>query len=136
MDQPVIIATTINKCYRTVHAVKNLSFTVPKSICFGLLGPNGAGKTTMMKMIYGVNSRDCLPEGKLSVFGYDPQTKALAIKFISGVVPQENNLDDELNVEQNLQVFAKFYNLPDDHIILPILDNVFSQFSKVKSNTS
>lgn len=114
MNQPVIIASAINKSYGTVHAVKNLSFTVPKSICFGLLGPNGAGKTTMMKMIYGVNNRNYIPEGKLSVFGYDPQTNALAIKFISGVVPQDNNLDDELNVEQNLQVFAKFYNLPDD----------------------
>jgi lipooligosaccharide transport system ATP-binding protein len=38
----------------------------------------------------------------------------LAIKFISGVVPQENNLDEELNVEENLRIFARFYNLPAD----------------------
>ena len=112
MNQPVIIAEDINKCYGTVHAVKDLNFTVPESICFGLLGPNGAGKTTMMKMIYGVNLRDCVQKSKLSVFGYDPADSALAIKFISGVVPQENNLDEELSVEQNLKMFAKFYNLP------------------------
>jgi lipooligosaccharide transport system ATP-binding protein len=114
MNQPVIIAENINKCYGTVHAVKNLNFTVPESICFGLLGPNGAGKTTMMKMIYGVNRRDCVQKSKLSVFGYDPHDFALAIKFISGVVPQENNLDEELSVEQNLKMFAKFYNLPQN----------------------
>lgn len=113
MNQPVIIAEDINKCYGTVHAVKDLNFTVPESICFGLLGPNGAGKTTMMKMIYGVNRRDCVQKSKLSVFGYDPHDNALAIKFISGVVPQDNNLDDELSVEQNLKMFAKFYNLPE-----------------------
>lgn len=112
MSKPVIIAENVNKCYGTVHAVKNLSFTVPESVCFGLLGPNGAGKSTMMKMIYGVNRRDCLPQGKLNVFEFDPDKESLAIKFISGVVPQDNNLDEELNVEQNLQVFAKFYSIP------------------------
>lgn len=113
MSKPVIVTKNVNKCYGTVHAVIDLSFTVPESVCFGLLGPNGAGKSTMMKMIYGVNRRDCLPQSKLNVFGFDPDKDSLAIKFISGVVPQDDNLDEELNVEQNLQVFAKFYNIPN-----------------------
>lgn len=111
MADSVIVAENVNKCYGMMRAVRNLNFVVDKSTCFGLLGPNGAGKTTMMKMVYGVNRRECEPKGKLSVFGYDPQENELAIKFISGVVPQDNNLDDELNVEQNLQIYAKFYNI-------------------------
>ncbi len=111
-EKEVITLQNINKCFGSFTAVKNLSFSVPKSICFGLLGPNGAGKTTTMKMIYGVSKRDCCKTGKMSVFGFDPQKDALAIKYFSGVVPQENNLDEELNVEENLQVFARFYGIP------------------------
>ena len=114
MAEPVIIVENVSKCYGTVRAVESLSFSVPKSICFGLLGPNGAGKSTMMGMIYGVSERDCEPKGNLSVLGFDPNANSLAIKFLSGVVPQENNLDEELNVEQNLRVFARFYNIPQD----------------------
>lgn len=112
MSEPVIKAVRVNKCYGSVRAVKNLSFSVPESICFGLLGPNGAGKSTMMRMIYGASDRDCEPAGEISVFGFDPQIEPLAIKFLSGVVPQENNLDEELNVEQNLYVFCRFYDIP------------------------
>lgn len=111
-EKEVITLQNINKCFGPFTAVKNLSISVPQSICFGLLGPNGAGKTTTMKMIYGVINRDHDKTGKMSVFGFDPQKDALAIKFFSGVVPQENNLDEELNVEENLRVFARFYDIP------------------------
>ncbi len=111
-ENEIITLKNINKCFGPFTAVKNLSFSVPRSICFGLLGPNGAGKTTTMKMIYGVSNRDYGTEGMMSVFGFDPQENALAIKYISGVVPQENNLDEELNVEENLRVFARFYDIP------------------------
>ncbi len=111
-EKEVISLQNINKCFGSFTAVKNLSFSVPKSICFGFLGPNGAGKTTTMKMIYGVSKRDSGCTGKMSVFGFDPQKDALAIKYLSGVVPQENNLDEELNVEENLKIFARFYGIP------------------------
>jgi lipooligosaccharide transport system ATP-binding protein len=114
MASHAISAENVNKCYGSNHAVKELHFSVDESMCFGLLGPNGAGKTTMMKMIYGVVNRDCPEKGKVSVFGFDPMKEPLAIKFISGVVPQENNLDEELNVEENLRIFARFYNLPSE----------------------
>lgn len=112
MKDPVISVENVHKCFGTSKAVNGLSFSVPESICFGLLGPNGAGKTTMMRMIYGVSERNCRPRGKISVFGFDPGIDSLSIKYKSGVVPQENNLDEELNVEQNLRVFSKFYDIP------------------------
>lgn len=111
-ENKVISLHNINKCFGAFRAVKDLNFSVPQSVCFGLLGPNGAGKTTTMKMIYGVSNRDNEPEGSMSVFGFDPQVDSLSIKYLSGVVPQENNLDEELNVEENLRVFARFYNIP------------------------
>jgi lipooligosaccharide transport system ATP-binding protein len=65
----------------------------------------------MMKMIYGKAERDKKPKGSISVFGCDPACSELDIKYFSGVVPQDNNLDEELNVWQNLSVFARFYKL-------------------------
>jgi lipooligosaccharide transport system ATP-binding protein len=108
----VITVSNISKTFGKVHAVSDLSFEVEEQTCFGFLGPNGAGKTTMMKMLYGMVSvdRDC--RGKISVFGHDPSHDELAIKYVSGVVSQDNNLDDELNVITNLMVYSKFYGLP------------------------
>lgn len=108
----IIVVQNINKRFGKVHAVCDLSFEVEEGTCFGLLGPNGAGKTTMMKMIYGRSSRGADDGGAIRVFGYDPACDELAIKYLSGVVPQENNLDDELNVFQNLMIYSKFYGLP------------------------
>lgn len=108
----VIQVSRVNKTFGKVCAVRDLSFEVEEGTCFGLLGPNGAGKTTMMKMIYGRSSRNPGTDGVIDVFGYDPARDELAIKYLSGVVPQENNLDEELNVIQNLMVYSKFYGLP------------------------
>jgi lipooligosaccharide transport system ATP-binding protein len=107
----VISVNNISKTFGKVCAVCELGFAVEAGTCFGLLGPNGAGKTTMMKMIYGRARRDRTCTGTIDVFGFDPARDELAIKYLSGVVPQENNLDDELNVVQNLLVYSKFYGL-------------------------
>jgi lipooligosaccharide transport system ATP-binding protein len=107
----VISVNNISKTFGKVCAVCDLSFAVEAGTCFGLLGPNGAGKTTMMKMVYGRARRDRTCTGTIDVFGFDPARDELAIKYLSGVVPQENNLDDELNVVQNLLVYSKFYGL-------------------------
>ena len=111
MRMNVIEVKNVSKSFGRVCAVCDLSFEVEEGTCFGLLGPNGAGKTTMMKMIYGRSSRNARDGETISVFGYDPARDELAIKYLSGVVPQENNLDDELNVFNNLMIYSKFYGL-------------------------
>lgn len=107
----VITAAGVCKTYGSLRAVKSLSFTVPRSSCFGLLGPNGAGKTTMLKMVYAKCLRDQAPPSSLLVFGKDPGTNELDIKYLSGVVPQEDNLDQELNVWQNLMIYSRLYGM-------------------------
>jgi lipooligosaccharide transport system ATP-binding protein len=62
----------------------------------------------MMKIIYGKGRRT---DGSLSVFGYDPEDSALAIKALAGVVPQEDSLDAELDVRTNMRLYARFYAL-------------------------
>jgi len=110
-SEPLISVKNIYKSYGQLQAVKGLSFTVEQSSCFGFLGPNGAGKTTLLKTLYGKCLRDKHPDTEVSVLGADPLTHELVIKYQSGVVPQDNNLDVELNVTANLQVYAKYFGI-------------------------
>jgi lipooligosaccharide transport system ATP-binding protein len=112
MAKTIITVKNINKSFGKTRAVRDFSFSVESGSCFGFLGPNGAGKTTAMKIIYGKCTRDKNPDSRMDIFGYDPATNELAIKYLSGVVQQENNLDDELNVIQNLMIYSRFYNMP------------------------
>jgi lipooligosaccharide transport system ATP-binding protein len=112
MTESAIIVKGVSKSFGKVEAVRNLSFEVEANTCFGFLGPNGAGKTTMMKMLYGKCTRGENGDGSINVLGHDPASNELAIKYLSGVVPQDNNLDDELDVISNLMVYSRFYALP------------------------
>jgi len=112
MSEIVINVKNVSKTYGSLKAVSNLSFNVPANFCFGFLGPNGAGKTTMMKMVYAKCLRDYCSDDTINVFGFDPKNQELEIKYIAGVVPQEDNLDEELNVIDNLMIFSRFYSLP------------------------
>ena len=112
MSDYAITAFNVSKNYGKLVAVSGLSFDVKPGTCFGFLGPNGAGKTTMMKMIYGQAKRNADADSRISVFGYDPLHHELDIKFLSGVVQQDNSLDEDLDVMQNLIVYATFYRIP------------------------
>ena len=97
------------KTYGDFEAVKGVDFEVYRGECFGFLGPNGAGKTTTMKMIYGA----AVPTtGELKVAGLDARRAERDVKRRIGVVPQENNLDEDLKVEENLLVYGRYFDLP------------------------
>jgi lipooligosaccharide transport system ATP-binding protein len=104
-----LVARDLKKSYDGFEAVKGVDFEVHPGECFGFLGPNGAGKTTTMKMVYGA----VIPtDGELDVAGLDIRRSEREIKRRIGVVPQENNLDDELKVRENLLVYGRYYDLP------------------------
>ena len=111
MAEQVIHVEHLSKSYGELRAVKDLSFDVMSQKCYAFLGPNGAGKTTAMKVLYGKAVPDRREDTVISVFGHDPREHELKIKTLSGVVPQEDNLDVELNVYQNLRIFSRFYNM-------------------------
>jgi lipooligosaccharide transport system ATP-binding protein len=104
-----LVARELKKSYDGFEAVKGVDFEVYRGECYGFLGPNGAGKTTTMKMIYGA----VIPtDGELEVAGLDVRRCEREIKRRIGVVPQENNLDDDLKVKENLLVYGRYYDLP------------------------
>jgi lipooligosaccharide transport system ATP-binding protein len=98
------------KTFGPITAVDGLDLDVPTGICLGLLGPNGAGKSTTMRMLTGQAIAD---EGTLRVLGYELPRESKEARALMGVVPQLDNLDIDVTVEDNLAVFARLYRVPD-----------------------
>lgn len=105
----VVKATNLTKTYGKQTAVDGIDFEVRRGETFGLLGPNGAGKSTTMRMIA---CRSPLTSGELFVDGLDVRTQGRQIRSLIGVVPQDNNLDPDLNVIKNLIVYASYFGIP------------------------
>ncbi|MBE3590532.1 MAG: ABC transporter ATP-binding protein [Firmicutes bacterium] len=103
-----VSARGLTKRYGDFIAVRGIDFDVRRGECFGFLGPNGAGKSSTMRMLYG---RTEVSGGRLTVLGLDAARDARKIKMRVGVVPQESNLDSELTVRENLEIFARFYGM-------------------------
>lgn len=104
----IININNLVKNFDDFEAVRGVSFSVYPGECLGLLGPNGAGKTTIVKMIYGFSPLD---SGELRVFSESITDKPRIIKNRIGVVPQEDNLDPELTVWENLQIYAGYFRM-------------------------
>jgi len=106
----VIQAENLAKSYGTFRALNGISFSISKGECYGFLGHNGAGKSTTMRMIYGLST---VSEGRLEVLGerIAPLTPS-HIKKVFGIVPQEDNLDPDLTVIENLEVYGGYFNIP------------------------
>src|SRR3954447_23601941 len=97
------------KRYGDIHAVDGLDLDVPEGACVGLLGPNGAGKSTTMKML---TAQAIADDGELRVLDYTLPGESKQARAEMGVVPQLDNLDTTLTVEQNLRVFTYLYRVP------------------------
>jgi lipooligosaccharide transport system ATP-binding protein len=93
----------------SIAAVDGLTLEVPDGVCLGLLGPNGAGKSTTMRLLTAQSRAD---GGTITVLGHEIPREAKQARALMGVVPQTDNLDEELTVRQNLEVFAYLYRVP------------------------
>ncbi len=103
-----VVARDLVKRFGEFEAVRGVDFDVAERDCFGFLGPNGAGKTTTMRMISCISPPS---GGELSVLGL-PVERGREIRRRLGVVPQENNLDEEVSVVENLVIYARYFDIP------------------------
>jgi lipooligosaccharide transport system ATP-binding protein len=106
-DRPVV-ARQLTKRFAAFTAVDAIDFDVRAGEAFGFLGPNGAGKTSTMRMIACASP---VTAGELRIFGLDPRTHGSTIKARLGVVPQADNLDEELTVHENLVMYARYFDI-------------------------
>ena len=108
MHEGVIAAKGLVKRFGDLVAVGGVDFTVAPGEAFGFLGPNGAGKTSTMRMIGCVSPPTA---GDLHLFGLDPRRHGRDIRARLGVVPQMDQLDNELTVAENLLIYARYFDI-------------------------
>ncbi len=106
---PVVSAHNLVKRFGEFTAVDGIDVEVRPGEAFGFLGPNGAGKSSTMRMIGCVSP---VTSGELRIFGMDPATHGRQIRSRIGVVPQTDQLDMELSVEENLIIYGRYFDLP------------------------
>lgn len=107
-DEVLIQAKALVKRYGDFTAVDGIDFQVRKGESFGFLGPNGAGKSTTMRIIAATLTRT---SGDITILGKDPEKSGPEIKAHLGVVPQADNLDQALTVEENLYIYGRYFGL-------------------------
>ena len=106
--QSPVVAQQLVKRFGDFTAVAGIDVEVAPGEAFGFLGPNGAGKTSTMRMIGCVSPPT---DGVLRIFGLDPVADGRAIRSRMGVVPQLDQLDNELTVTENLVIYGRYFDL-------------------------
>ncbi len=97
------------KQFGEIRALDGLDLAVAPGQTFGLLGPNGAGKSTLMGVLTGTAVATA---GTVEVLGLALPEQGRAVRARTGLVPQADNLDDQLTCAENLALFARLYGLP------------------------
>jgi ABC-2 type transport system ATP-binding protein len=99
------------RTYRSVAAVKSVSFTIEPGEVVGFLGANGAGKTTTLKMLTGLIHPS---EGRVSVAGYVPfRRETNFLRQITLVMGQKQQLIWDLPALDSLRINAAVYGISD-----------------------
>ena len=107
---PAIKLRGVVKRFGEITAVDGLDLDVEPGICLGLLGPNGAGKSTTMRLLTGQAIADA---GEIQVLGHALPREGKRARSQMGVVPQLDNLDVDVTVEDNLAVYSRLYRVKD-----------------------
>lgn len=113
MSEELIVARGLTKKFGDFTAVDGIDFSVYRGESFGLLGPNGAGKSTTMRIIGATSQRT---SGEISILGKDPEKFGPQIRAHLGVIPQKDNLDEQLTVTENLYIYGRYFGLSNRFI--------------------
>lgn len=101
-----ISVNKINKSYKNVQALKDISFDVKPGELFGIIGPDGAGKTTLFRVLTTLLIPD---SGNAAVSNFDIITDFKSIRNSVGYMPGKFSLYQDLTVEENLNFFANIF---------------------------
>ena len=113
MSEELIVARGLTKKFGDFTAVDGIDFSVYRGESFGLLGPNGAGKSTTMRIIGATSQRT---SGDITILGKDPEKFGPQIRAHLGVIPQKDNLDEQLTVTENLYIYGRYFGLANKFI--------------------
>ena len=128
----LIEVSNLVKKFNDFTAVNGISFSVKQGESFGILGPNGAGKSSTMRIIGATSQRT---SGDVKLLGKDPELNGPQIRAHLGVVPQQDNLDEELTCAENLYIYGRYFGLPKNMIKQKIDDLLeFAQLNEKKDS--
>lgn len=102
-----ISVQNINKKYRDIQALNNISFDVEQGEIYGIIGPDGAGKTSLFRILTSLLLAD---SGTAIVDGLDVVSDYKEIRKHIGYMPGRFSLYQDLTVEENLEFFATVFN--------------------------
>lgn len=109
MTDPAIDCRHLTHRYGTFTAVDDLNLQVHPGETLGLLGPNGAGKTTAVRVLTTLTP---VQEGEVRIFGLDAERRTMDIRHNIGYVPQQLSIEAALTGRQNVELFARLYDVP------------------------
>ena len=109
MSAPAIEIDNLVVRFGRFTAVNELSLTVKKGELFGFLGPNGAGKTTTIRVLIGSQRPT---SGNIRVAGFQIPAEFDRVKQQFGYVPDTENHIEEFTGRENLELFARLYDMP------------------------
>ena len=115
----LIVAKNLSKKFGDFVAVNGIDFTVNKGESFGFLGPNGAGKSSTMRIIAATSQRS---GGEIKILGKDPEKFGPQIRAHLGVVPQQDNLDEQLTCAENLYIYGRYFGLSRSFLKTKVLE--------------
>ena len=97
------------KKFKSITAVKNISFEIEKNTTLGLLGPNGCGKTTSIGMMLGLITPS---SGEIYIddIRLEPKNRIKLLSLMNFASPYIE-LPKKLTVKQNLEVYARLYGV-------------------------
>lgn len=114
------ITSLFRREYRTVTAVRDVSFQIRKGEMVGFLGPNGAGKTTTLKMLSGLLHPT---SGEASVLGYVPwQRHSGYLRRMTLVMGQKNQLVWDIPAMDTFLLNQAIYNIPEKEFRASLAD--------------
>ena len=109
MTTPAIDCRHLRHRYGDFTAVDDLNLTVSAGETMGLLGPNGAGKTTVVRVLTTLTP---VQHGEVRIFGLDARRETMDIRHNIGYVPQQLSIEPALTGRQNVDLFARLYDVP------------------------
>lgn len=104
-----IVCSNLSHRYGDFTAVDDLTLTVAAGETLGLLGPNGAGKTTVVRVLTTLTP---VQSGEVRIFGMDARRETMDIRHNIGYVPQQLSIESALTGRQNVDLFARLYDVP------------------------
>ena len=108
-----LVIQNIEKKYGAKKVLSNLSFKCKKGEVIGLLGLNGAGKTSLMKILTGFNLNWT---GNISLNGIDLKKSLKDVQQLTGYLPENNPLYEDLMVIEYLKLTSKLYRVKNPDI--------------------